>query len=170
MSCLRFALSLHPLDTMDSTTNGNAVSTVFCTNIATTFCAKRQTLLLALTNYSIWCTHALRPSETALKTAFVFCGTFMDNGTKAVKTLARGSTGHSTGFRSVVLKLQKWYIDKKLSIQRNLQISGIKTTKCCYSPYFHLTQKLTFDTLQFIIDTIISQNKKQPPRNARQLP
>ena len=170
MSCPRFALSLHPLDTMDSTTNGNAVSTVFCTNIATSFCAKSQTLLLVLTNFHIWCVYALKPAEMPFLAPFVFCGIFYG---QKHKTLYRALQGCFRGLYHALrrrFKFKEWDIDKKISIQRNLQISGIKTTKCCYSPYFHLTQKLTFDTLQFIIDTIISQNKKQPPRNARQLP
>jgi len=77
----------------------------------------------------------------------------MGKGTKAVKTLARGSTAHSIGFCSVVSKFQEWDIDKKLSIQRNLQILEIKTTKCCYSPYFHLTQDFLYDIT--LITTIL---------------
>ena len=36
------------------------------------------------------------------------------------------------------------------------EISEIKTTKCCYSPLPYTSEKSSLDTLQFIIDTIIS--------------
>lgn len=56
-------------------------------------------------------------------------------------------------FRAVVLKFQEWDIDKKLSIQQNLQILEIKITKCCYSPYFHMTQNFLYDIT--LITTIL---------------
>ena len=77
----------------------------------------------------------------------------MGKGTKAVKTLARRHVAHSIGFGSVVSKFQEWDIDKKLSIQRNLQISEIKTMKCCYSPYFFMTQNFLYDIT--LITTIL---------------
>ena len=72
MSFLRFTLSLYPLDTMDYITTATPLQSAECTNIATTFCAKSQTLLLSLTNYRVWNVYALRRAETALKMPFVF--------------------------------------------------------------------------------------------------
>lgn len=141
---------------MDYSRTAHDFQSAECTNIETSFCAKRQTLLLLLTNYRIWYGRTLRPVETAFKTVLCSTCVFMGKDTKRCTGIYRAVSGDCITLYAVGLKFQKWDIDKKSSIQRNLQISGIRTTKCCYSPYFFMTQKLTLDTLQFIIDTIIS--------------
>ena len=50
-------------------------------------------------------------------------------------------------------KVRNGILTKKLSIQLNLQILEIKTTKCCYSPYFHMTQNFLYDIT--LITTIL---------------
>ena len=86
-----------------------------------------------------------RPFERLLCSTCVFMG----KGIKRCTGLYRVISVDCITLFAVVSKFQKWDIDNFLSIQRNLQILEIKTTKCCYSPYFHLTQNLLLDTLHY---------------------